>query len=91
VAQAKPILAGVGQFDGWIKASRFSLALSRCPFRLDFDSSPATGCVIEKAASGEILGALAQSLLHRLAMNVVWLLYKLRMIAECPTQAQKRA
>ena len=36
---------------------------------------------MEKAAPPPVFGTLAQSRLHRVAMNVVELLYKLRMIA----------
>jgi hypothetical protein len=47
----------------------------------DFNSSLAAGCVMEKAAPRPVFGALAQSLLHRVPMNVVELLYKLLKIA----------
>jgi hypothetical protein len=36
---------------------------------------------MDKAAPRPVFGALAQSRLHRVAMNVVELLYELRMIA----------
>jgi hypothetical protein len=71
----------VGQFDAWAKSLRFSLALACSPFGLDFNSSLATRGVMKKAAPRPVFRALAQSPLHRVAVNVVELLYKLRMIA----------
>jgi hypothetical protein len=51
------------------------------PFGLNFDSSLAASCVMEKAAPSPVFRTLAQSLLHRIPMNVMELLHKLLMIA----------
>jgi hypothetical protein len=51
------------------RSSRGSLALACGPFGLDFNSSRAAGCVMEKAAPRPVFGALAQSLVHRVPMN----------------------
>ena len=59
----------------------YPLALARSPFGLDFNSSLAASCMMEKAAPRPVFGALPQSLLHRVPMNVMKLLYKLRLIA----------
>jgi hypothetical protein len=49
--------------------------------RTRFQLVPRRRCVMEKAAPRPVFGALAQSLCHRVPMNVVQFLYKLRMIA----------
>ena len=59
----------------------YPLKLARSPFGLDFNSSLAASCVMEKVAPRPVFGALLQSLLHPVPMNVMKLLYKLRMIA----------
>ena len=74
-------LDSVGQFNGRTEFSRGSVALACGPLGLNLNRSIAAGCVMEKAAAWPIFGALAQSMLHRVPMNVVKLLYKLRMIA----------
>lgn len=71
----------MGQFDGWTEVSNSSFAFSRGPFGLDFDSSLAASRMIEKAAPRPILGAVAQSRVHQVGVNVVGLLDKLRLIA----------
>src|ERR1043166_6965805 len=75
------ILDSVGQFNGRGEFSRGSLALAGGPLGFNCNRSIAAGCVMDKAAARPVFGALAQSLLHRVPMNVVELLDKLRMIA----------
>jgi|SRR5579859_2152742 len=75
------ILDSVGRFNGWTEFCRGSLALACGPFGFNLNRSIAARCVMEKAAAWPVLGAFAQSLLHRVRMNVVELFYKPRMIA----------
>jgi hypothetical protein len=75
----KPDFGLSGAFPSLDRA--YPLALARSPFGLDFNSSLAASCVMEKAAPRPLFGALLQSLLHPVPMNVMKLLYKLRMIA----------
>lgn len=70
----------MGEFDGWAEVSRNSFAFSRGPFGLDFDPSFAARRMMEEAAPRPILGAAAPRV-HRVGMNVVELLDKLRLIA----------
>ena len=71
----------MGKFDGRTESSCCPLAFACRPLGLDFNPSLAASRVMEKAAPRPILGAPAQSLLHRIAVDVVELLCKLRMIA----------
>ena len=71
----------MGQFDGWTEVSGSSFAFSRGPFGIDFYPPLAASRMMEKSAPRPILGAAAQSRVHRVGMNVVELLDKLRLIA----------
>src|SRR5438132_12785576 len=68
-------------FYRWTNSSRGSFAFSCCPFRLDLDPSLTAGCVVAKTAPLPVLRTFAQPSLHRIAMNIAKLFYKLLVIS----------
>ena len=67
---------------GTSKPSHRSFALSCCPFRLDFYEAFDSCCVVSVAAPLPVLRSLAQSLLHRIAVNISQLLHKLVIVPD---------
>lgn len=72
----------MGQWHGTTELSFRSFALAGGPFGFDLYDSLDAGCAVAEAAPWPIFGAGAQPSTHRVGVNVMQLLYKLRVVAD---------